>query len=444
MHKYRWLALIGISFLAFTAFLDFTIVNTALPFIQKELRTNIIQLQWVSNIFGIILSMTMIAVGKVADRLGRKMVFYVGVVFFAIAAFGAGVSGDIEMLIFFRGLQALGASIIFIAASSLLTDTFPKSEYPRAAGIYGGITGLGLVIGPFLGGALISLFSWRWVFWVNLPLIAIGLIFCSFSLRDVKPEKHNVKIDWISLLLLIVGLGAFVYGIVAEQWMCILVGAVTLTALLILDAKKDAPLLQLSIFKNKIIFLALLSVAIAGIVSYVFLFFDPLYLENVRHLSAQMIGLFVLAIPLAQVIISYFFHSLLKLCGLSNLFFISVAAGTLAIVLHRFITPTTPLWYLLIPFLLLGVPWGLSNTALLTAVNQELPARKVGESIGTITTFWNVIGSVFLAISAIIFKHIGTDFMPSFYGATLFNIVVAMIMLVVAAIICLSLKKRNS
>src|SRR4051812_20453495 len=125
---HKWWALIGVSILAFTAYLDATIANTAFPFIQMALNATILELQWVANIFPIILSMTMIAVGKFADLWGRKKIFYLGVAAFAIAALGAGFSDTIPQLIFFRGLQALGASIIFIASSSLLTDIFPEKE----------------------------------------------------------------------------------------------------------------------------------------------------------------------------------------------------------------------------------------------------------------------------------------------------------------------------
>ncbi len=149
--RFKWWALLGVSVLAFTAFLDATIVNTALPFIQTGLNATILQLQWVANIFPIMLSMTMIAVGKFADLWGRKRVFYFGVVIFAIAALGAGLSPSIEWLVLFRGLQALGASIIFIASAALLSDVFPEEERVRAISIYGGVTGFGLMIGPFLG-----------------------------------------------------------------------------------------------------------------------------------------------------------------------------------------------------------------------------------------------------------------------------------------------------
>jgi MFS family permease len=175
--RYKRLALIGISFLAFTTFLDFTGVNAAIPFIQKDLKANILQLQWVANISGLILSMTMIALGKFADRWGRKRVFYIGVAIFAISAMGSALSPSIEYLILFRGFQGVGSSALFILSAALLTDVFSKHEYPKAAGIYGGITGIGLLIGPFFSGMMISMFSWRWFFGMTIPLLEGGFLF---------------------------------------------------------------------------------------------------------------------------------------------------------------------------------------------------------------------------------------------------------------------------
>src|SRR3989344_76600 len=177
-YPHKWRALLGLCLLSFTAFLDFTIVNTALPFIQKDLNANVIQLQWITNIFAMILSATMIAAGRLADLLGRTKLFYIGIIIFGIAAFGAGNASNIEWLIFFRALQSLGASIAFTVSIALLPQAFPPDEQTRATGIYSAITGAGLALGPFIGGVLINLLSWRWVFWVNLPIIVIGFFLC--------------------------------------------------------------------------------------------------------------------------------------------------------------------------------------------------------------------------------------------------------------------------
>ena len=452
--RFKWWGLLGVSLLAFTAFLDATIVNTALPFIQTALKTNILQLQWVTNIFTIILSMTMIAIGKFADLWGRKRIFYIGVTIFAIAAFGAGLSQTIEMLILFRGLQALGASTVFIASAALLSDIFPERERVRAISIYGGVTGFGLMIGPFLGGILIGFLDWRWVFWINLPLIAIGFTACSFSLRGYSQEKHSVKIDWLGLSLLIFGLGVLMYGIIAgaesnwvsiSAWMFLIAGIIALILLVILDELRKNPLLDLHIFKEKLIILSALSCALAGVVSTVFMFFDPLYLRILRHLSPFLIGILIAIIPAAQAILSFVFSRLVKAFGVASLLFFSIISAFFAVALHRMIQSDTSLYFLIIPFLLLGINWGLSNAAMITAVNQVITPRKIGAAIGTIATIWNFVGSLILAISTAIFHTVEgrTSFLPAFHVAINFNIAFAAIILAAAFWVRIKLRKNR-
>ncbi len=452
--RFKWWALFGVSLLAFTAFLDATIVNTALPFIQTALKANILQLQWIANIFTIILSMTMIAIGKFADLWGRKKVFYIGVLIFGIAAFGAGLSMTVEMLVFFRGLQALGASTIFVASAALLSDVFPEDKRVRAISIYGGVTGFGLMIGPFLGGILIALLGWRWVFWINLPLIAAGLGACFFSLKSHVHEKHVVKIDWLGLMLLVFGLGALMYGITAgaqgnwksiSAWIFLGTGIGALILLIILDELRSNPLLDLHIFKDNLIVLAALSCALAGVVSTVFMFFDPLYLRILRELSPFFIGLLIAVIPAAQALISFVFERSVRWFGVTNLLFASVIAAFLAVSLHRLIYLHTPLLFLILPFFLLGINWGLSNAGMITAVNQVISPRKMGAALGTISTIWNIVGSILLATSTAVFHavEVQTSFLPAFHSAIDFNIGFATIILIGAIWLRVKLKIRN-
>ena len=449
--RYKWWALLGVCLLAFTAFLDATIVNTALPFIQTALNTTILQLQWVANIFTIVLSMTLIALGKFADLWGRKKVFYSGVILFWFAALGAGLSPNVEILVLFRGLQALGASTILVASTALLSDVFPERQRVKAISIYAGVTGFGLMIGPFLGGVLVALLGWRWVFWVNLPLIGVGLAACSFSLKGHVHEVPSTKIDWLGLLFLILGLGSLLYGIVGgaqsnwtslEAWISLGIGVAALALLLIIDARKENSLLDLPIFKKKLILLAALSCAFGGIASTVFMFFDPLYLRNLRQLSPFFIGLLIAIIPAAQVLISFVFNRLEKRFGVVNLLFVSNLVAFLAVLLHRPLQLETPLFFLSIPFFLLGINWGLSNAATMTAVNQVIAIRKIGAAMGTIFTVWNFVGSLILAASTAVFHAAGNDFLPAFHNMINFNIAFAALLVLAAIWIRIQLKMR--
>ncbi len=427
----QWLSLFGICLLAFTAFLDFTIVNTALPFIQKGFSLTIFQLQWVSNIFSIVLGMTMVVVGKCADRWGRRKLFYWGIVIFGIASGGAGLSPSIGIITFFRGLQALGASIVFITSMALISEIHSGEFRNRALGIYSAVTGIGLMVGPFLGGLIIGLLDWRWVFWINLPLIIIGLICCLFSLQ-YHPHKTETKpIDGMGLFLLVVGLGALLYGIISIgshgplsylTWFPLIIGIAFLILLIRFDFKTHSPLLYLTLFKDPLLVLAVLSCALAGMVSYILLFFDPLYLRNLRQLSPYALSLWISIIPAAQLLISLSFPRLQRWLSIKNLLFLSLTIGLIATLLHRLFDETTPLPYLAIPFALLGINWGLSNTAMASAVNQNVTPHRVGEAMGTIGTIWNVAGAIFLALSTVIFHRQEAQFLPAFHSAVEFNL----------------------
>lgn len=411
-YSYKWWALIGISLLAFTAFLDYTIVNTALPFIKTALNASIIELQWVINIFAVVLSMTMIAVGKFADLWGRKKVFYLGSVIFGVAALAAGFSPNVEFLIASRAIQAIGCSVLFVSAVALLSQAFPKQEQSCIIGIYSGITGSGLMLGPFFGGLLISIADWRWVFWINVPLIVIGLLCCSFSLRHVEHTHPQTKLDWKGLLLLIAGLGSLVYGIINISWLPILIGVSLLTILAYCELKSKEPLLDFTVFQHRLTLLAALSCMAAGVAIYVFLFFDPLSLQIIRNLSAFHIGLLIAAIPVGQVLISFIYHILHKHWNVSTLLLFSITSALLSIICHRFVQEATP-----ILFLFMGINWGLTNTGTMTAANEAIAPHKIGEAVGTIYTTWNIVGSLFLSITSVVFHYSGsTSFMAGYHA----------------------------
>jgi EmrB/QacA subfamily drug resistance transporter len=444
--RYKWWALTGISLLAFTAFLDFTIVNTALPFIQKNFNANVLELQWVTNIFSMILTMTMIAGGKIADKWGRKKIFYISSLIFALGAVGAGVSANIETLIFFRALQGLGAAVLFVSSAALVSGSFPSHEQSRAIGIYSAITGSGLMLGPFVGGILIAALDWRWVFWINLPLIFLGMILCLISLKDLKEEKQNIPIDWLGLLFLIIGLGSLIFGIIqgaergwnsSTSWPLIMLGLFCTLSLFVMEKKSKSPLLNFTILKDKLILLAIFSCSLAGIVSFVFMFFDPLYLRTVRELAPLQIGLWIAIIPAAQVIISFLFGSLVKKMGIANLLLFSCIAALLAVLSHRAINLSTPLAFLVLPFSLLGINWGISNAGTIKAVAERIAPNKMGEVIGTIFTTWNFVGSVFLALGSVIFhaKQTGssTSFLEGFHAVIEYESIF-MLIIVLAAI----------
>ncbi len=409
---YKWWALIGLSLLSFTAFLDFTIVTTALPFIQKDLNASVLQLQWVMSIFSLVLCMFLIIAGKSGDLWGRKNVFYFGFILFGIAAIGAANSPTIQWLIFFRAIQGLSAAIIFPLGVALLPQAFPPHEQTRAIGIFSAFNGAGLAIGPFLGGTLISIFNWRWVFWVNIPIIIAGMACCVFSLKPSPKSVEKIQIDWWGFILLSVGLGSLIYGVIyGEQagWNLALTrttifsGIILLFLLIIVENKVAYPLLDLSLFKNKHASLAILICVTAGFVTGTFMFFDPLYLQLMRNQHAFMIGVILLCVPIIQVIISLFLEKLVKKWGIFNLLVFGVGMALLAAVCHAVFTPTITILFILFTLFLMGYTWGIANAGSIVAASQSVAPERMGSTLGTIFTFWNISNSVFLALATVVF-----------------------------------------
>lgn len=450
-YRHKWWALTGVCILAFTAFLDATIVNTALPFIQIDLKASILQLQWIANLYTVILGMTMIGIGKCAALWGKKKIYYSGTCLFACAIIGAALSPNIQWLIFFRAIQSVGASVLFIISGSALSEIVPEKDRVKAISLWGGCTGFGLAIGPFIGGILLALLSWRWVFWINLPLIALGLACCLYGWRTSE-HKLSVKIDFQGLFLLIFGLGSLLYGIITaaqSDWnsypaiALLIVGALAVLFLLYVDRRKQASLLHLEIFQHSTLQLVALSSALSGIIVGVFLFFDPLYLKIGRDATPFWIGLMIAIIPIAQVLTSACFHHLLKWFNASSLLLFSCAAALIGFSMHLFFRETTSFIWVAIAFFLLGINWALSNVLMVHTAAKELPAHQNAQAIGTLCTLWNVMAALFLALSSALFHTLEktSSFIPAMQGAFLFNTLFALVLFLYA--LCIRSRSKS-
>lgn len=410
----KWWALAGLSLLAFTAFLDFTIVSTAMPYIQAMFNASVVQLQWVTSIYAMTLSMFMIAFGKMGDIYDRRKVFYLGFLFFGVASVGAALSPTINWLIAFRALQGLGAAIVFTLSAALLTTAFPKAEQSQAIGIYSAVTGLGLAIGPFLGGLIITAFNWRFIFWVNIPIIIVGLIFCLYSLQPSARKEYHGSFDWLGLFLLIVAIGASLYGLnIGEQigwhmamtWVFLLIGLAAFVCLAKHEFKHKEPLLNFVTFTDPYALLAILTCVCAGLLTNVFLFFDPLYFKIIRHYDAITMGLLLMALPIGQVIVSLFFSTLTKRVKVKQLLAVAVFFSIVGILLNSFFSSTTPIAFLVFTLVCMGFTWGFANTGSISIVSSHFSEEDSGTVIATIYTCWNIAGGFLLILSTVIFNQ---------------------------------------
>ncbi|MCF6777998.1 MFS transporter [Thiotrichales bacterium 19X7-9] len=208
--KHKWWVLVGTCIAGLVVALDFTIVNTVLSDMEYSLGASMHELQWFIAGFGITFCSFMTTMGKLADMLGRKKLLYVGMFVFTIASIGAGVSDVSIQLIICRLIQGVAGALIFPAGMAITVDAFPKEEEGRALGIYGSIMGIGLAFGPLLGGLITEVTSWRWVFYISVPLMILSFIIISLTARESKLAVKP-KIDWWGMLWLTIFISSIIY-----------------------------------------------------------------------------------------------------------------------------------------------------------------------------------------------------------------------------------------
>ena len=183
----KWQAMLGISLLSFVVFIDYGLVNTILPGIQADLQASVSELQWIMNAFFMMLAIFMVTMGRLGDIYGRRLVLYIGTIVFGIASAVAGAAPSAEILIAARVVQGICGAIGLTCAVSLVTYAFPEKEHGRAFGIFMAITAVGLAIGPVIGGMFLSFLSWRWAFYVNIPIIVAGFLVA----RSAPPDGRT-------------------------------------------------------------------------------------------------------------------------------------------------------------------------------------------------------------------------------------------------------------
>ncbi len=258
-YRQRWIALVfmGVSLLVIS--LDNTVLNLALPNISKELGSNSSQLQWIIDAYVLAIAGLLLTMGYVGDRIGRKLTLQIGLIIFAGFSLGAALAKTTEMLIAMRAVMGVGAATILPATLSILTATFrePK-ERAQAIALWAAVFALGMGIGPLIGGWLLDNFNWSSVFYINIPIVIIGLIGGYFFIQDSKSENPR-KIDIPGVILSIVGLFALVYAIIqagTDGWtaphILYAFGAavVLLGAFIILELKSRNAMLPINFFKN--------------------------------------------------------------------------------------------------------------------------------------------------------------------------------------------------
>src|SRR5215204_6225252 len=306
-------------------FIDGTVVNVALPVLQRELGTDIVGAQWIVEAYSLMLSALILVGGSLGDRLGRRRVFSAGVVFFAVASAGCGLAQTTAHLIAARLVQGVGAAMLVPGSLAIISASFSKEERGRAIGTWSGFTAISAGAGPVLGGWLIENVSWRWIFFINLPLAALVLLITWWHVPESRDEGAGERVDVLGAATATLGLGGVVYGLLESGTRgfgdvrvaaSLAAGAVLLTLFVLIERRRGPrAMMPLALFRSKTFTGAnLLTFFLYGALSGL-MFFLPFNLIQVQGYSATAAGAALLPFVLTMFILSRWAGGLVRRHG---------------------------------------------------------------------------------------------------------------------------------
>jgi EmrB/QacA subfamily drug resistance transporter len=422
----RWWTLGAVCVATFMLLLDVTIVNVALPDIQRDLGSSFQDLQWVVDAYALTLAAFLLTAGSLADRLGRRRVFVAGLALFSIASLLCGLSDSPTALNLSRALQGVGGAGMFATSLALLAAAFSGRERGTALGIWGATTGASVAVGPLVGGVLVEHISWQSIFFVNLP---IGIAAIAVTLRMVGESKdpHPAPIDWAGLVTFSAALFALVFALVrgnTEGWgsgtiVGLLIGAAALLIVFVLiERRLSHPMLDLTLFrKPTFVGASIVAFALSGSIFAMFLYLT-LFMQNILGYSPLEAGLRFLP----TTVLSFFFAALsgnlTERVPVRYLMGLGLGLVGVGLLLMSGLDADSG-WTALLPgFLLSGAGVGLTNPAIASTAVGVVEPRRAGMASGVNSTFRQVgIATGIAGLGAIFQSAVTTKVLDAMNGA---------------------------
>jgi EmrB/QacA subfamily drug resistance transporter len=409
----KWWTLAAVSFGLFMIMLDNTVVNVALPSIQRDLNVDISELEWIVAGYALTFAALMLTGGKLADAYGRRLLFVVGIAVFTLSSLACGLATTGGELIAFRIAQGVGAALMNPATLSIITATFAPRQRGMAIGIWAGVSALALAIGPLVGGLIAEHLTWSWIFFVNVPVGVLGIVASFLFIDESKDETHE-RLDIPGLFTSGVGLFALTFALIEGNsygWSsgrivaALAVAAVALAAFIVLERVQRAPMLPLDLFRNRTYTGANLVVLLVALAMFGVFFFVSLYMQNILGFSAVEAGAAFLPLTVMIILLAPVAGKASDRIGSRWLMTggMMLVAGQL--LYFSRLDESATFWTLLPGLLLGGAGMGLTMTPSTAAATRALPVDKAGVGSAVLNAFRQVGGSVGIALMGAIMAH---------------------------------------
>jgi EmrB/QacA subfamily drug resistance transporter len=394
----KWWTLLLVSIATFMLLLDVTIVNVALPDIQRELNASLSSLQWVVDAYSLMLAAFLLTAGSLGDRLGRRRVFTIGFGIFTFASFLCGISGDPTLLNFARGLQGIGGAGMFATSLALIGQEFHGKDRATAFGVWGAVVGGAVAVGPLIGGIVTESFGWEWIFFLNVPIGITAMVLTERKIVNVF-AKDPEPVDVPGLITFSLALFLLIFGLIRgnpEGWdstliVSCLIGAVMLLAAFVaIELRSKYPMLDLTLFR-KPAFNGVSAVAF-GLSAGMFAMFLYLtiYMQGVLDYSPLEAGLRFLPLTVLGFIVAPISGTLSHKIPIRILLGVGLAVVGVGLLLMHGVSPDSGWTTLLGGFLVAGIGIGITNPGIGQAAIAVVPVEKSGMGSGINTTFRQV------------------------------------------------------
>ncbi|HEX4467833.1 MAG TPA: MFS transporter [Solirubrobacteraceae bacterium] len=399
----RWWALAAMCFALFMIMLDNTVVNVALPSIQRSLHASTASLEWTVNAYTLSFAVLLVTGGRLGDLFGRRRLFLAGVVIFAGASAAIGFSPSDTWLVAWRAVQGSGAALMMPATLSIITNAFPAEERGRAIGTWAGVSALALAIGPVLGGFLVENVSWQSIFFINLP-VAVGAVCVSlFAVRESRDETVERTVDVPGVAALTVGLTALVLSLIegnswhwasAREIALFAAATLGLGAFATIETRRRIPMVDFSFFRSRTFLGANIVAFIVSFAMLAMFFFLALYMQNVRGYTPLQAGVRFLPSTLMIVLIAPIAGRLADRVGSRPLMTFGLLCVSGSLFWQSHLTVSSAYGALLPGFVLMGIGMAFVMSPMSTAAMNSVEPAKAGVASG-ILSMSRMVGGTF-------------------------------------------------
>jgi EmrB/QacA subfamily drug resistance transporter len=404
----KWWPLVAICAGACMLLVDVTIVNVALPDMARELHTTFSDLQWVIDLYALVLGALVLTVGALADRLGRRRVYLSGLTLFAASSLACGLSPNVGVLIAARGVQGLGAAAMFATTMALISNTYTGRDRGVAFGAWGAVNGAASAVGPIIGGVLTANFGWRWIFLVNLPVSVIAVVLTLRVVTESKDENAR-RVDLPGMVTFTVAAATLTYALIHGQWASgltiglLAASVVAAVAFVVAERRSAAPMLDLKLLRNPTFAAMLIAGGLLSAAAWAAMTYQSLWFQSVLGLSPIGAGLVALPCAGAAFLVAgnlgRFLHRTSPRWMVGSGLLV-IAVGALAQAVIR----TGSTWWVEIPGLVLvGVGAGLAIASMSSTAMAAVPWQQAGMAGGALSAFRQLGYALGIAVLGAVF-----------------------------------------